>query len=238
MSDNITNNYYTRDLISTWFVKKHFIGVCAGIKTFPIAIISIIVQYFSFDAFEWNPEKSHNKLKLTMENTIVTAYFDSGGYHQICTSKNTIDPEKYSFVEWELTLLKQKRMNFGIGFLEQSLCKSVEDWSIASWMGGHGFAQTQISVTCFHNNEYMRIYSKSDYEEVEHEKALIRNIKIGDRFGLLFDLNAHQCSFYFNDEFMQILSKSLLGKYPLVPGACFGYSTELQTTKWNVVFRK
>lgn len=236
-----TYDYSTRHLIGAWYIRKHYLNAYSNKnKQFPIAIISFIVQYFFVEAFEWDSDKKFDGLTFSMNNTYVTASYNNRDC-QTFPSKNIIDPKKYSSVKWEITLrnFRGNQILIGMGFLEHSLYKSVKCWSSRSWIGSYGFPVRQTSVSICFGYQQIRIYRKDEIVNlVNNEKALTKNIKIGDRLQLRFDLDAHLCSFYLNDEFMEIVTDSLSNS-PLVPACCCSrYLVELQTTKWDIVYRK
>lgn len=238
MSDNSTvidYDYHTRDLISTGFVRKNFTKINKQI--FPIAIISIIIQYF-FETFEWNADECTDGLIISMDNTLITS--NAGDTNKICTSKNIINGERHSSVEWEITLVGNETVCFGMGFIELSLCKSVDVWAGIdnTWIGGHGLVESQISVTVYYDFLEIQIYKNGNGTIIQHENALIKNIKNGDRFELKFNFDAHHCSFYLNDEFMITVTDSLPNNIELVPAMCCAFAHDLRTTKWNVLYRK
>lgn len=222
-------------------VRTHFIKYYGDNSVqFPIDIISIIIRFF-FESFEWNSNKSHPALEFTMDNTFVSFNIGDKFCQKCCSSINVIDPEIYTYIEWEMTLNKfvKNDIYFGMCFLGIQ-CKNIDNWA-SKHMCSYKFPKLNVSiVVCTEDDEQICIYKHGKRVVLKSENASLKNIKNGDRFELRFDLNLNCCSFYLNDEFMaDLVQASYLYNYtPAIPVLFSRYGHELQTTKWNVQYRK
>lgn len=176
--------------------------------------------------FEWDPKRKNKNLSLSHDLQTFTAVSSQSGLRSLCSicSQNVLSNMSLAIVRWEMTL-KQKgnRMYFMMGYLDS---RGIGDFADSR---GIGYTENERALWVL-DGEYPKIHSGGSTIDMHWKWKF--NTSIGDRFRLDFDFKKRECSAFYNDEWVGLITTELPPRIYLAASVlCEG--TSLATTRFE-----
>eukprot|EP01083_Nonionella_stella_P093499 262057_1 len=206
--------------------------ICARYKVLENSIVSSVsalksFQTINYPPFEWNPQTKHKSIVLSKNNTAANTT-DSKCVSRKVVAKNSISGDKLSKMHWEVTIIKRQENNdnwgIAIGYVAKQAMTQLD---YTKWVGA---SPNECGLDVYTTARLGKFDNASHKADVFDKKWQAKNVKTGDRIGLIFNFVNHQCVAHINDELIGTLTENLPND--IYPAVSFYYQQAIQTTKW------
>ena len=198
---------------------------------FPPEIIVMIIHYFRC-IFEWDSETSAKDIIISDDKQSITCNVDSNRFF---SAKNLLSSDEFGLVDWEITIKQidcDEHLCLAIGYVEcDKDSKSIER-NQATFLGGYK-TEYSIYIDAFTSENPFSRYNNGEETE-RYDTFISNNVKVNDTLTIQFDFDKKQCRFYYNKQFVAILSDELADKVYPAMACCF--KSQFECTKWELYY--
>ena len=214
---------------------------CISQNVSPGFLVELMVRYYCVPQFAWDPHKAGHGMELSHDGL---TFNKAASGRATVLSRNLLTSSNVNVVNWEITIRPgQHQTYFLMGYVVDNGLDVVnadllygfadEDSDVPGFIGndfiGNAADKEELALYVVDGSNPM-IYSKGNMGLI-HSKWTW-NIQSGDRLRLRFDWRRRECTAFWNDDFVGIVTSELPRK--IYPAASAFYSGSFETTLFEV----